>query len=90
MHRERITGGSWLVAVQIAFELEHAHMHGFVEQQLEQIVVEREAENLTTIFTTNLTGEQAAERLGDRMIDRLSGPWAIWVNCGGPNLRTRQ
>lgn len=63
---------------------------GLAEQQLESILVEREAEDRTTVVTTNLTLPLLAERLGDRIASRLAGSWSLWIECLGPDLRSRR
>ncbi len=63
---------------------------GLAEAQVERLIVEREAEDLETIITTNLTMGQIGERLGDRIASRLGGEWALWVDCLGPDLRSHR
>ena len=62
---------------------------GWLEDRLYQIIGHRHAEELQTIFTSNLAPQQLAERIGERNM------WRIVEMCGqegiihveGPNLR---
>jgi DNA replication protein DnaC len=62
---------------------------GFVEGALEEILVEREAERLQTVLTTNATVTRFAELVGDRVMDRLKGDWGHWVSLPGESLRRK-
>jgi DNA replication protein DnaC len=63
---------------------EYVKRGGFVEAVLDEIVWQREAEQLPTVVTTNLTAAQLGERFSDRILNRLRGEWGVLRNVGGP------
>ena len=62
---------------------------GLGESLFEEIVCSREADEKPMICTTNLTLPRLAEVLGDRIADRIRGPWAEWVALPGDSLRRK-
>lgn len=60
---------------------------GLAEGLIEQILWTREGENYITIMTSNLTKAQLVTLLGDRISDRLQGPWGEIVELPGASLR---
>ena len=60
---------------------------GLAEARFEEIVVAREADEAPMLCTTNLTLPRLAEVLGDRIADRVAGPWADWIGLPGASLR---
>ncbi|HUM15843.1 MAG TPA: hypothetical protein VL086_09145 [Candidatus Nitrosotalea sp.] len=62
----------------------------FLEGLVEELFVERELRRAWTMFTSNLREEALLEWVGDRVADRLLGPWGRLVEVGGENLRRRR
>lgn len=70
---------------------EHVKDSGWLEDRLYQIIGRRHGEELTTVFTSNLSLEALAAKIGERVT------WRIVEMCGadriikieGPNLRDR-
>ena len=60
---------------------------GLVQSFLDEIIWHREGNCLPTVITTNLPGDDLAKRIGDRIADRLRGPWGRIVECPGESLR---
>lgn len=67
----------------------HIKPSGWVATWLDQLFVTREAEQLATIVTTNLTPRQLASYAGPRIADRLAGAWADVVVVKGQSRRRR-
>jgi DNA replication protein DnaC len=61
----------------------------FLEGLLEEIFIHREAHALDTIMTSNLTRRQLDEAVGERVADRLAGPWGSVHELPGKSLRRR-
>jgi DNA replication protein DnaC len=59
---------------------------GQAEALLEELIWYREAHRKTTVFTSNLPLKLLAERLGDRVADRLRG-WGMLHELPGKSLR---
>jgi DNA replication protein DnaC len=66
---------------------EYVKEGGLVQSFLDEIIWHREGNALPTIITTNLPGDQLADRLGPRIADRIRGPWGRVVECPGASLR---
>jgi DNA replication protein DnaC len=62
----------------------------FLEGLLEEIFITREAQSLDTIVTSNLTRRQLEEAVGERVADRLAGPWGSIHELPGKSLRRRR
>ncbi len=63
---------------------------GWVEDRLYQVIGERHDQMRSTIFTSNLSLDQLAQRIGERICWRIAemcGPSNV-VEVKGPNLRT--
>lgn len=60
---------------------------GLLAAFLDEIVWHREGNALPTVITTNLTAQELAKRLGDRITDRLRGVWGRVIECPGESLR---
>ena len=56
---------------------------------VEELFVERELARAWTVFTSNLPEPALITFVGDRVADRLLGPWGRLVEVGGENLRRR-
>lgn len=69
---------------------EYCKEGGFAEACLEEIVWHREADEMPTLFSSNLTVDQLRARLSDRILDRLAGEWGSIFAVGGPSLRRTQ
>ena len=69
------------------FGTEYVKRGGLLEALLDEVVWHREANDLPTIITTNLTSEELKGRLSDRIIDRLRGGWGRVFECPGESLR---
>jgi len=63
---------------------------GWVESAFEEILVEREANYSLTLMTTNLPLTAFEAHVGDRVADRLRGPWGEWVALPGQSLRRKR
>lgn len=61
--------------------------NGAVESRIEELFCEREAHQRTTMFTTNMTPRQLDDALGERVADRLRGPWGVLHSIPGASLR---
>lgn len=68
------------------FGVEYAKEGGFLDALTDEIIWHREAHELPTIITTNLTTTLLRERCSDRVMDRLRG-WGAIVECPGDSLR---
>jgi hypothetical protein len=62
---------------------------GVAETLFEEIICSREADEAPMFATTNLTLPRLAEVLGDRIADRIRGPWAEWIALPGASLRRK-
>lgn len=62
---------------------------GVAEALFEELVITREAEERRMAMTTNLTLSAFAEAFGDRIMDRIRGPWGLWVSLPGQSLRRK-
>jgi hypothetical protein len=65
----------------------HLKEGGLAEALFEELIVIREAEEKCTVLTTNLTRPRFEDLFGDRIADRLAGPWGLWVDLPGRSLR---
>lgn len=64
---------------------------GLVETLFEEILVEREANKMLTMLSTNLTLPAFAQAMGDRVADRvIRGQWGHWVSLPGQSLRRKR
>jgi IstB-like ATP binding protein len=63
---------------------------GLAEAMLEDLLVEREAEERRTLLTSNLTIPRLYEALGDRVADRLRGSWGVIVTAPSESLRRKR
>lgn len=63
---------------------------GWVEAAFEEILVEREAREAMTLLTTNLPLTTFEAHVGDRVADRLRGPWGEWHSLPGQSLRRKR
>jgi DNA replication protein DnaC len=61
----------------------------FFEVAMDAVLVEREANMLATLFTTNLDPDALAVRLGPRAMDRIRGEWGAIAQIVGPSLRRK-
>lgn len=66
---------------------EYVKEGGLVDAFLDEIIWHREAEELPTIITTNLTAQGLKTRLPERLVDRLRGSWGHIFECPGPSQR---
>lgn len=62
---------------------------GVSESGIEEIFIEREAEERAVYFTSNLTITALFDLLGDRVADRLRGEWGNIVSLPGASLRRK-
>jgi DNA replication protein DnaC len=62
---------------------------GVAEAGIEEIVVEREANEALTLLTTNLTLIQFRDVFGDRIADRIAGDWGDWHAVTGESMRKK-
>lgn len=62
----------------------------FLEGLVEELFVERELARAWTCITSNLPEPALLDFCGDRVADRLLGPWGRLVEVGGENLRRRR
>lgn len=53
---------------------------------LDEVLGLRHAERLATVFTSNMTADELAGALSDRLLDRLR-TWGVIHDVGGPSLR---
>ncbi|MGH7388851.1 MAG: ATP-binding protein [Candidatus Rokuibacteriota bacterium] len=60
---------------------------GLGEALWDEILTTREARDLITIVTTNFTRPRFEELAGDRVADRLAGPWGLWADLPGASRR---
>ena len=60
---------------------------GLAETLVEEILTERELAGRVFLGTSNLRADRLAQVLGDRVADRLAGPWGRIVEVRGPSLR---
>jgi len=72
------------------FGAEYTKAGGFLDSLVEELFWHREANNLPTILTTNLTVEQMRARLSERIVDRLRGAWGRVVELPGESLRRKE
>jgi DNA replication protein DnaC len=63
---------------------------GLAESAIEEILVEREAREAMTLMTTNLPLPAFEAHVGDRVADRLRGPWGVWYSLPGQSLRRKR
>jgi hypothetical protein len=63
---------------------------GLIETLFEEILVDREGNQLQTMLTTNLTLESFADTVGDRIADRVRGSWGTWCSLPGSSLRRKR
>jgi len=68
---------------------EHLRRDGMLEALFDELICFRESSRLPTVLTSNLTPELFRRRYGDRVWDRLAGPWGRIVALGGDSLRRR-
>ena len=68
----------------------YVKVEGLAEALIEELFVEREANQRTTLFTTNLPPTKLDQALGDRVADRLRGPWGVLHVIKGASLRREQ
>lgn len=72
------------------FGVEYTRPDGFLNTLIDGLVWHREAEQLPTIITTNLTADQLRDHLSDRIVDRLAGDWGQIVQLPGESLRREE
>lgn len=67
---------------------EQAKSGGLGATTIDELLVQREAELLPTIITTNLVVDELRARLTDRLVDRLKGEWGALFTAAGESRRT--
>jgi DNA replication protein DnaC len=68
------------------FGSEYLKAGGFIETALDAVIWHREGNFHPLLLTTNLTRDQLAERVSDRVVDRLR-TWGRLIAVKGPSLR---
>lgn len=84
-HKARTT----FFAVFDDFGSQYVKEAGSLEMKLESIFRAREANNLPTILTSNLSSEDFMQRISGRMKSRIFGTWGKGFNCHGKDLRVK-
>jgi DNA replication protein DnaC len=62
---------------------------GLVVGLLEEVFVHREGSQYPVLFSTNLKPSAFRALFGDRVYDRLAGPWGSWHDVSGPSFRSK-
>ena len=62
---------------------------GLVVGLIEEIIVTREGQQTAMLASTNLSPRQFRATFGDRVYDRLRGPWGAWINVDRPSMRCK-
>jgi len=62
---------------------------GMVYGLLEEIIIDREADEMPMLIATNLSPKKFRKAFGERIYDRLRGEWGSWINVDAPTLRRK-
>ena len=63
---------------------------GFVVACFEDMIVHREEHHYPVLMSTNLSPQRFRQVFGERVYDRLKGPWGAWISVDGPSLRRKR